>query len=225
MCDAVTSKLQVYISNLSSWNLKSLHIFLEESRLSNECYVLFRSRWCSFFSDQTLKTECNCRHAVLWKHMVKWETRRRKTNSHTGVTWEQDLVLFYKQSHLSNVFRDTASRRTGISYRKKVLTQRLAGKRYLLKNPKKLPSLHPGCTMVDQEMCCHQILGKKSSFPWHWARIHATFLGPEALGLAQMIWGGVGSVGKSGGSSMHLPSVSCPCQCPWLLSHYDGRVG
>lgn len=60
-----------------------------------------------------MSTESNYRHVVLWKHMFKWETRGRKTNSHTGVTWGQDLVLFYKQSHLSNVFRDTTSRKTG----------------------------------------------------------------------------------------------------------------
>lgn len=173
-----------------------------------------------------MSIESNCRHGVLWKHMVKWETRGRKTNSHTGVTWGQDLVLFYKQSHLSNVFRDTASRRIGHFLPKEGANSASGWKEITSQETEEAPfPPHPGCTMVDQEMCCHQVLGKKRSFPWHWALIHATFLGPEALGLAQMISGGVGSVGKSGGSSMHLLSVLCPCQCPWLLSHYDGKVG
>lgn len=106
----------------------------------------------------------------------------------------------------------------GISCPKEVLSQRLAGKRYLLRTmevaPLPPPRLHNGY----QEMGCHPVLGK-AFLPMVQCSDPCYFLGIGALGLAWMP-GRVKRVGQSGGSSMHWLNVFYPHQCPMSMAAF-----
>lgn len=118
------------------------------------------------------------------------------------------------------------SGRQGISCPKEVLSQHLAGKRYLLKTmaaaPHPPPRLHNGWPRNGLPPSS----GKEAFLPMAQCSDPCYFLGIGALGLAWMP-GRVRRVGPSGGSSTHWLSVLYPRQCPMSMAAfaYDGTVG
>lgn len=134
---------------------------------------------------------------------------------------EQSSCYYFTSSPISPMFCTAQyPGRKSISCPKEVLTQRLAGKRYLLKTteaaPLPPPWLHNGWPRNGLPPSSE----KEAFLPMALFSDPCYSLGIEALGLAQMMPGGVGRFGKSGRSSMHLHNVLCPCQCPTSIAAF-----